>query len=110
MSDIVGIPVLSRQAFTARNVQFLDKDGVPYDPSTVEKRVITAAGGVITDWTTLAGFGSGDDVDITADEMELQDVELIVEKHIVLIVGDRDTDSENPLRIIVQVQNREKLP
>lgn len=110
MSDITARPVLDRQAFTVRNVRFLDKDGVIYHPLKVEKRVITADGAVLTDWLELTGFSSGDDVDITAEEMELQDTSALTEKHVCLIVGDRTTDTENPLRIIVQVVNRERLP
>src|SRR4051812_32858397 len=111
MSDIVAQPVLDRQSFTLAAVRFLDQAGVAYAPSTVEKRVVVAATGtVITNWTTVAGFVNGNDIPVTATEMALQDSTQLTEKHIVLIVGDRTTASENPLRVIVQVQNREKLP
>jgi hypothetical protein len=111
MSDVAALPVLSRQAFTLANVTFLDRNGIPYTPGQVEKRVVNAANGAtITDWTLLPGFLSGDDVDVTATEMEMMDASALTEKHIVLVVGDRATASENPLRVTVQVKNREKIP
>lgn len=113
MSDIYALPVLSRQAFTLGDVHFLDKNGVAYTPDIVEKRVVTEDGTEITNWTEVggtSGFADGDDIEVTADETELQDPTVLAERHIVLIVGDRNTDAENPLRVIVQVQNRERLP
>lgn len=111
-SDIVSQAVLSRQAFTMANVTFLDARGIPYTPAVVEKRVVVASTPVyvITNWTPIGGFVSGDDIQVTANETELIDTSLIVEKHIVLVVGDRGTPSENPQRVIVQVKNREMLP
>lgn len=110
MSDQRAKPILSRQAFTIASISFLDADGVAYVPTTVEKRVVTATGEVLTDWTQIPGFADGGDIEVTAAEMEMQDDLALVEKHIVLIVGDRGTNSENPLRIVVPVKNRELLP
>lgn len=110
MSDIVATPILSRQAITLANVTFLDRQGVPYTPSVVEKKVLLSDGTIITNWLTISAFSNGDDIPVTATEMAMQNATAVSEKHIVLVVGDRNTSVENPLRIQVQVKNRELLP
>lgn len=110
MSDITARPVLHRRAFAVADVTFLDAEGNSYVPGIVEKKVITASGFTITDWTEVADFESGQTIEVTADETEMQNLALLTDKHIVLIVGDRGTATENPLRIIVPIVNRERLP
>lgn len=110
MSDIVAQPVLDSQAWTLGGVTFLDRAGAPYLPSTVKKRVVNAdTGSVITNWTTVAGFTNGANIPITATEMALSDQTKLSEKHVILIAGDQGTATENVLRVIVQILNREKL-
>jgi hypothetical protein len=100
--------VWSRQAFVIEDFTFKEADGDTYTPTTVEKRVVTDGGTVLTDWETLSGFTSGDDIAVDSDEVEIQDSDDVSDNHFVSIVGDRDTSSENPIVIDVLVRNREK--
>lgn len=100
--------VWSRQAFTIQSFTFMQASGATYTPASVEKRVVTEDETVLTDWETLSGFTSGDDVDVDSSEVELQDTSDVAANHFVLIVGDRGTEWENPIVFDVRVKNREK--
>lgn len=110
MRDIVTEPVLSRSTITLASVTFLTEQGTPYLPSTVEKKVVNSDGVVITDWENVgdsSGFANGDDILVTADETDMVDDTLAYERHIVLVVGNRGTEVEHPLRVIVPINNRD---